>query len=653
MVKKQKPIMERQHFNDKLNEYSTWRNQLISSIESYQNWRTAYGLADTNSMTTLTTILQGLAQDRVTLAFVAEFSRGKTELINALFFAETGVRLLPSSPGRTTMCPAELFYDKQGGSYIRLLEIESRNEDILFSTLKEDVDRWQQIDLDINDNAQMQAAFQALVAVKQVPKQTAIDLGLFDEKEAAEQGIVNPETVEIPCWRHALISFPHPLLQSGLAILDTPGLNALGSEPELTLSMLPSAQAVVFVIAADTGVTKSDLSMWNNHVCRATNTNRQGLAVVMNKIDSMWDDLSGEDGYEASVQSQIKASATTLGIAEAMVFPVSAKQALVAKIRNDDGLLIRSRINTLETYLSENIIKQRQKILLDVISRDVGFLIKESYTLTEINFENDSAQLNEFQKLNFQNQDKIAEMTESAQRQQAAYFNNMEHFKTSSDLFRKKFSKLLDTLSHERFDRVIHLNKMQIDRSITTYAMKQGIKTLFEDLHNLLQDCVSITNEMQEFILKIHAEFDTAYGFKEITPQLFIIAEYQAELEALFAMGEDFRASTKTTLTEKSVVVQKLYNTLIFQARNILFRTRRDAIVWGDNVMSPIKHQILDHKKQIENRLMVLMAANESEGKLKENINRLEAELAKLTTQRAELNEIIESMQTASGVSIK
>ncbi|MEQ1558477.1 MAG: dynamin family protein [Methyloglobulus sp.] len=645
--------MERQHFNDKLNEYSTWRNQLISSIESYQNWRTAYGLADTNSMTTLTTILQGLAQDRVTLAFVAEFSRGKTELINALFFAETGVRLLPSSPGRTTMCPAELFYDKQGGSYIRLLEIESRNEDILFSTLKEDVDRWQQIDLDINDNAQMQAAFQALVAVKQVPKQTAIDLGLFDEKEAAEQGIVNPETVEIPCWRHALISFPHPLLQSGLAILDTPGLNALGSEPELTLSMLPSAQAVVFVIAADTGVTKSDLSMWNNHVCRATNTNRQGLAVVMNKIDSMWDDLSGEDGYEASVQSQIKASATTLGIAEAMVFPVSAKQALVAKIRNDDGLLIRSRINTLETYLSENIIKQRQKILLDVISRDVGFLIKESYTLTEINFENDSAQLNEFQKLNFQNQDKIAEMTESAQRQQAAYFNNMEHFKTSSDLFRKKFSKLLDTLSHERFDRVIHLNKMQIDRSITTYAMKQGIKTLFEDLHNLLQDCVSITNEMQEFILKIHAEFDTAYGFKEITPQLFIIAEYQAELEALFAMGEDFRASTKTTLTEKSVVVQKLYNTLIFQARNILFRTRRDAIVWGDNVMSPIKHQILDHKKQIENRLMVLMAANESEGKLKENINRLEAELAKLTTQRAELNEIIESMQTASGVSIK
>lgn len=39
-------------------------------------------------------------------------------------------------------------------------------------------------------------------------------------------------TVEIPRWRHAIINFPHPLLQQGLVILDTPGLNAVGTEPE-------------------------------------------------------------------------------------------------------------------------------------------------------------------------------------------------------------------------------------------------------------------------------------------------------------------------------------------------------------------------------------------------------------------------------------
>ena len=69
-----------------------------------------------------------------------------------------------------------------------------------------------------------------------------------------------------PAWRHALINYPHPLLKSGLVILDTPGLNALGTEPELTLTMIPNAHAVLFLLAMDTGVTKSDLEFWQSYV---------------------------------------------------------------------------------------------------------------------------------------------------------------------------------------------------------------------------------------------------------------------------------------------------------------------------------------------------------------------------------------------------
>jgi hypothetical protein len=643
-------ILKSSKFTNKLLEYSNWRTQLIQSIEMYQSWRKSYGFESANSIETITHILHALSQDRITLAFVAEFSRGKTELINALFFAETGVRLLPSSAGRTTMCPAELFFDEKGGDYIRLLDIETRLEEIPFFELKKDLSRWKQIDLDRTNPKQMQATFQELVAVKRVSREKAIELGLFDEKEAAEQGIINPETVEIPCWRHALISFPHPLLQAGLGILDTPGLNALGSEPELTLSMLPSVQAVVFVIAADTGVTKSDLLMWNLHVCRVTNANKNGLAVAMNKIDSMWDDLSDESSYERSIQSQIEASAMTLGVAEKYIFPVSAKQALVAKIKADGILLKRSKINALEKYLSEDIINHRQKILMEVVLQNVGFLIKESYTLTEINFQNDSEQLQEFKKLNVENQDMIAEMTRIAQNQQFAYFKNMELFKAASSEFRKQFTLLMESLSPSRFDKIIKDNRIEINNSITTYAMKQGIKKLFDELQSLLQECIGMSNAMQKFIVRIHTEFDTDYGFKEIKPQLFLISTYQNELEEIFNLGEEFRVSTHTTLTEKSLVIQKLYNTLIFQSRNTLFKARRDAMVWGDNVLSPIKNQVLDHKKQIENRLVVLLSAGESKGKLNENIVRLEGELEYLAKQRNELGEIITTLQRVNGI---
>lgn len=640
--------MEYLHFTDKLYEYSNWRTQLIQNIELYQEWRKRYGLNDANSTHIIEHILQSLAQDRITLAFVAEFSRGKTELINALFFAETGVRLLPSSPGRTTMCPSEIFCDETGGSYIRLIEIETRNENIPFVQLKQDIDRWTQIDLECDNPAQMQTAFQELIAVKRVPRATAIELGLFDEKEAAEQGIINPETVEIPRWRHALISFPHPLLKAGLGILDTPGLNALGSEPELTLSMLPSAQALVFVLAADTGVTKSDLNMWNDHVCRAANRTKQGLAIVMNKIDAMWDELDSSS-YEKSIQSQISASAETLGISERLIFPVSAKQALLAKIKNNKKLLELSKINALETYLSEDIINQRQKIMLDVVLRDVGFLIKESFVLTEIKAEKSLKLLEESQKLNCENREKLAEMTKTAELSQQAYYKNIEHFKTSSETFRLKLNALIESLSIARFDNVIKLNKKEIDSSITTFVMKNGIKKLFTDLHNLLEDCVTKADAAQQFVLKIHSEFDTEYGFKEIKPYLFEIKPYQDELEDILNKGEAYRSSTRLTLTEKSLGIQKLYTTLLFQARNVLFKARREATIWGENVMSPLKHQIIDHKNQIENRLNVLYAANESKEKLQENLRIQEAETTHLKKQLRELKVIIKTLEQSQG----
>jgi len=636
--------MRNVEFKDQLHEYSQWRIRLIESIEMYHEWRKRYDFNDPHSNEIIQNITHGLATDQITLAFAAEFSRGKTELINSLFFAETGVRLLPSSPGRTTMCPTELFHDAAGSNYIRLLNIESRLEDISLSDFKQKTDRWVQIDLDCDSPTQMQNAFKELIAVKEVSITEADKLGLWNEREAAEQGIVNPEKVEIPCWRHALISFPHPLLEEGLCILDTPGLNALGTEPELTLNMLPNAQAIIFVLAADTGVTKSDLEMWRSHVRTARGNRKHGLAVVMNKIDSMWDDLGGEDGYEASIQSQIKTSASILNINENAIFPVSAKQALLAKVKSDENLLIKSRLNALEKYLSEDILLQRRSILMDTIQRDIGFLIRESSNLINSKLTNAAKQLDEFKKVDFENQDMTGKLMAETRDRQNAYLKNVENFQASRRVFAVQAKMLVEAISRQRVDKLIRANKHEMAKSLTTYGMKQSIRKLFDDLRDLLQDAIDITNETRRLVKAIHKKFRDEYGFKEIEPALFSIKQYQFELEQIFEEGEVFRRSAKTTMTEQSMVVHKLYSTLTVKARNILIQANHDAIKWSKGVLTPLMHQIKDHKKQIESRLQMLRKINESKGDITGNIEHLEAELEPLKKQRNELLTIIKAM---------
>jgi Dynamin family len=637
--------MSNMEFKEQMHEYSLWRAKLVQGIEMYHQWRIRYDVNDPHSNNTILNVLNGLQQDRITLAFVAEFSRGKTELINSLFFAETGVRLLPSSPGRTTMSPTELFHDEEGGSYIRLLEIESRLEDVSMAEFKNNKARWKQIDLDCNSPTQMQEAFKELIATKQVDRDLADKLGLWNEREAAEQGIINPEKVEIPCWRHALISFPHHLLKEGLTILDTPGLNALGAEPELTLSMLPSAQAVVFVIAADTGVTKSDMDMWRNHVCHARGGSKRGLAVVMNKIDSMWDDLAGDFGYQEAIKSQVKTSATTLKIEESAIFPVSAKQALLAKVKGDKGLLQRSRIDILENYLAEDIVKQRRNILMETVTRDIGFLVNESLSLTESSLANGISQLEEFKKIDFQNQDMTGKLMAETRDRQNLYMANIENFQASRRVFNVQARTLIDSFSKERIDAIIRNTKHDMSKSLTTYGMKQNIRKLFDDLRDLLQESVDITNETRRLVKAIHKKFHDEYGFVEIEPQLFSIKQYQFELERVFEEGDAFRVSAKTTMTEQSVVINRLYSTLIAKARNILRQAHADAASWSNSVLTPLMHQIKDHKKQIENRLQMLKKMNESKGTVAENIATLESELEPLKRQRNELLMMLKAMQ--------
>ncbi|MCF7986654.1 MAG: dynamin family protein [Methylovulum sp.] len=638
--------MRNQEFKEKMHEYSLWRANLIQSIEKYKQWLSRYGLETPHSNNIILNSLDGLKHDRITLAFVAEFSRGKTELINAMFFAESGIRLLPSSPGRTTMSPTEIFYDEAGGNYIRLLTIESRLEAISLAELKQIPERWIQFDLDCNSPSQMQKVFRELIATKKVDRDLASKLGLWSEREFEDQGgnVNKPDQVEIPCWRHALISFPHPLLKEGLSIIDTPGLNALGTEPELTLNMLPSAQAIIFMLAADTGVTKSDLEIWMTYISRARSGKSQGLAVVMNKIDAMWDDLA-ETNYETAIQSQIKASAEILKIDENTIFPVSAKQGLLAKVKFDKNLLERSRLPQLEAYLASDILTQKQRIMSSTITRDLGFLINESSNLVNSSLDHATLQLEEFKKIDFRNQEMTGKLMAETRDKQNLYMANVENFQSSRRVFIVQAKMLIDSFSDEKVDAIVSLAKDNITKSLTTYGMKQNIRKLFDELRDLLQDSIDITNETRRLVKAIHKKFKDEYGFSDIEPQLFSVQTYQIELEQVFDEGEAFRSSAKVTMTEQHIVVEKLYNTLISKAKNIIKQAHNDAITWSNGALTPLMQQIKDHKKQIEGRLQMLRKINDSKGTVAENIATLEAELTPLRNQQEELMNILQDMQ--------
>jgi hypothetical protein len=96
--------MEQANLVARFEAYSAWRGGLSHSILEFRRWLQDNGLLDPQSELRLKQLIDRLSKDKLIVAFVAEFSRGKTELINSIFFADFGQRLCHLSAGRTTMC---------------------------------------------------------------------------------------------------------------------------------------------------------------------------------------------------------------------------------------------------------------------------------------------------------------------------------------------------------------------------------------------------------------------------------------------------------------------------------------------------------------------------------------------------------------------
>jgi hypothetical protein len=609
-------------FSKRLAEYKRWRDELITTIGAYQDWIQQQNLASGEEDLRIYELVDTLKADKLNIALVAEFSRGKTELINAMFFADYKQRLLPSEAGRTTMCPTELLYDEKLEPCLRLLPIETRSSSLTIAEYRRTPIHWTTLPLDVTSAKQMTETFHQLVKSKSVSIREAKELGLYHEGDgpAGAGG-----TVEIPVWRHAVINYPHPLLKQGLVILDTPGLNSLGTEPELTLSMLPKAHVVLFVLAADTGVTKSDLDVWNNHVRMARNTKQNGCLALLNKIDTLWDELRTDAMIAESIARQTRETARVLDIPETKVFPVSAQKGLLGKIKADHGLVERSGLLALEIKLSEDLIPSKQKYLRDKVVGEIGGMIETTEAMVAARLNAANAQLAELKSLGGKSLDVIQEMVARLRKEKEAYDKTLGSFQTTRQVLSDQIKILLEYLSMANFDRLIDKTRKEMQESWTTHGLKAGMATFFQGATETMDKVNKQSQQIKGLVEAIYTKFHTEHGLAKIRPVNFSLLPYRSALQRLQEEAEAFRNSPVMVMTEQHFVVKKFFITLVSRARTAFDECNTGAKAWSKAIMTPILSQIREHKALMDRRLENLKKVQDNLDNLGERIAALEA----------------------------
>jgi hypothetical protein len=620
-----------------LQQYGEWRASVAQALEAYGSALRDAALIDGVGAQQLERALARLRDDRLSVAFVAEFSRGKTELINAIFFADYGQRILPSSAGRTTMCPTELLYDPVLPPCIRLLPIETRDGHLSTSDYKEESGdapaSWTVLPLELDAPERMSEAFRQVSQTRRVPRDEAERYGLWDPEDPDGATALGPDgMVEIPRWRHAIINLPHPLLKQGLVIVDTPGLNAIGTEPELTLNLIPNAHAVLFILAAETGVTKSDIEVWRTHIGAGP-----GRLAVLNKIDAMWDELRTPQENDAEIARQQRDVAQLLGLDAARVYPVSAQKALVGKINGDMALFEKSRLGQLEAALFHELIPARREIVRRQLGADLESLAAGEQALGAARMRELVEQLQELKSLRGKNQGVIAHMARRVELEKKEFDASLFKLQGTRAVFARLSTELYSTLGMDTVQEQTEAVRAAMQASRFATGMRAPVRSYFEAMRANLDASSAKVLEIGAMMDSMIRKFSSEHGLALAGPMPLSLERYRRELDEVEALFLKQFGTATLLMTSRATLLERFFDSIASRVRHVFRAANTDAEAWLKVIMAPLENAIRQHRDGLRQRQASIQRIHDATDSLEQKITAFETTQLALEGKRAHL----------------
>ena len=624
-------------FNKQFDQHGAWRREFALRLKLLAEWMKSHDLLDAAVEERLHRLELQVRSDKVMVAFVAEFSRGKSELINAIFFAGYGRRIMPASAGRTTMCPTELGYDSDIPPCLRLLPIETRLETQALMEWRAVPEKWTHIDLDVNDPAQLAKALEKVAEVRHVTKDDAKALGFWNDEHPDDNPMVGQDgLIDVPKWRHALINIAHPLLKQGLVILDTPGLNAIGAEPELTVSLIPQAHAVVFILAADTGVTKSDLAIWREHLITGPDESISRL-VVLNKIDTLWDALSSAEQVQHQIDRQRATSAEILGLPESQVIPVSAQKGLVAKVTRNKDLLQACCLPNLELALSDGVMGQRQRILRSAVASGIHELHVQASRAIHIRRRDLAEQMDELRGLRGKNSSVINHMRMRIEQEQVEFGVSGARIHAVRSVHLKLLREIFNLLSAP----TLKIELAELTASLKQPGIKLGVKkaygATFSRLRGSLQKAQVASADIQSMLTASFKQINAEFGFSLLAPKEPELVRFEDELLQIERSHLQYLGVRNVLKLSQPDFSDRLVRALGTRLRAVYESAMSEVELWNKSAASQLDAQLRERRRNFGRRIEAIERIQSAASGLDERIS-------EINFQKTALDELVNKL---------
>lgn len=278
----------------------------------------------------VTALEDDIRQDRYKILVLGEFKRGKSTLVNALL----GRSILPMDVLPETATLNEVVYSEK--PFVKVFYSNSLVED---GTLT---------------------------------------------PEFLKRFSANAENSQAYLVDKIQMGYPLPFLANNITLVDTPGVADLDeTRCDVTYKILPEANAVIFLLDANTPLTQSERDFL---VDRLLPQGVDNILFLLNKYDFI--DEEEDEGFLEDVENRLR-SILTDGEGQELfsdihILPISAKMALEGYLYENNNLIKTSGLNQVQNQLTQMLSKgsveatkiasyrHKYEVLLQYIARKIS-----------------------------------------------------------------------------------------------------------------------------------------------------------------------------------------------------------------------------------------------------------------------------------------
>lgn len=363
-------------------------------------------------------VIAAYKTDQFHLAVVGEFKRGKSTMVNSLL----GVDLLPSDILPTTAVINIIEYSKQ--ECCEVVWKDGQRE--VWPLCRESLSRF------------------------------------------SVEGDINSEDV-----KYVVIKLTSKLLENGLVIIDTPGVNDISkSRVEVTKDILPNCDAAIFLLDAASPLTKSEADFLST---KLLTYKLNSLLFVISKSDRL-----DEDELEESLEGALQRIKEVLNFG-AELMPYSSREVSIAESKGIE--------HEYKKKLLEQIERLRKKSNEDKDERQIEKLKLAIHILLK-----EIASLEAMHELNEEKLEQLRNKVENRLKEDEVKFNNFMSSlefvgrKTLIKMFEASFSRFLNNMIYEFIDQLrLEQNVEKYWQQVLPVQIERNLRRFTEDKSREIQ----------------------------------------------------------------------------------------------------------------------------------------------------------------------